>query len=186
MTYYHVSRSLLRTGDELHGYEPPRRLIAFLMSRYRLSLDHLETAIRTDMLVSELRGEALSEQFKVSLQEMLIEAERAENFPSRPSRIGSPQLFRTLEAARTFSHAYARLPGYIHVCEIAAGAPFDTYMDWVSGGSIGSMSIAEMIEGKRRYAAAYWRGDVPETPMYPEAILRGLVTIRSLAEIQYP
>lgn len=188
-TYYHVSRGLISSGQHLHGFDPVPKLLEFMFRTFGKGLDHVETAMLTDGLVYQFLSNELGffGPFKLALQEAILEIERAENFPDLPSRVGSPQLFRTLNAARLFCRRYdspydRRLPGYIHECNIVSGDPFHTYMDWTSGGG-GRGTIENIVNAKREYAARYWRADVPEHPEFPEALVQGQAVVLRLLEV---
>lgn len=174
--YFYVSENVLTPGTALQTWNPDPDLVAFLRKVAGRGLEHLCTALQTDMELSKRFGVA-GPIMKTAFQELMLETERAEKFPTRPPRLGSVMVFRTTEAAQAFNRNYRSDRGLIHACRIAEGTGFDTWMEWTSGGSLGAESCEQIVMQKRARAAAYWRPDTPQNPQYAETLVAGRVLV---------
>jgi hypothetical protein len=53
-------------------------------------------------------------------------------------------------------------------------------MDWVNPGVALIEPLAPQIEAMRSRARSYWRAEVPQSALYPEALVAGRVVISSV------
>lgn len=177
-TLWHVSPSPIAPGQALNSYQPDAGYLFMVRQAIDNGIPFLETLLQADVMTSaKTRTGVVLPSFLI---EVIFEKVRAEDFPERPSRVGSVHLFRDVEAARRFNTQFRAGRAGIYEVRREAGDMFASFMDWVTPGIELQVPVTEQLDQMRARARGYWRGDASTPADYPEALVTGRVVITRL------
>ncbi|MDT8899758.1 hypothetical protein [Anaeroselena agilis] len=182
MDFIHVSSRELSPGTVLKPYGMDLHMqkglnVARLVIDFRPE-DTISMVFVAKMIEWQLNNK-ISGEFANMIVEHMLEKTRQQEFPNRPSRLGSCFLFPETAAAQQFIKHYRESRSYIYKCKVEAENYVTCDMALINSHNImyETDSVTELAALRER-CVKYWAGEQPMA--LPEVIVPGVVKISGL------